>query len=61
MKVKIQKKEYETEEIQIENEKFKIQISSINSEVLTITEIGRAINTVALIPVATNCIRLKVI
>lgn len=61
MKVKIQKKEYETEEIQIENGKFKIQISSINSEVLTITEIGRAINTVALIPVATNCIRLKVI
>lgn len=61
MKVKIQKKEYETEEIQIENGKFKIQISSINSEVLTITEIGRAINTIALIPIATNCIRLKVI
>lgn len=61
MKVKIQKKEYETEVIQIEHGRFKIQISSITPEVLTITEIGRAINTIALIPIATNCIRLKVI
>lgn len=61
MKVKIQKEEYETEVIQIRHANFEIQISSINPEVLSITEIGRAINKIALIPIATNYIQLKVI
>ena len=61
MKVKILKKEYEAEVIQIEHENIKIQISCIYPEVLTITEIGRAINKIASIPIATNCIQLKVI
>ena len=61
MKVKVQKKEYETDVIQIGHGNFEIQISSINPEVLTITEIGRAINKIALIPIATNCVQLKII
>lgn len=61
MKVKIRKTEYETEEIRIGHGNFEIQISSIYPEVLTITELGRARNRIALIPVATNCVQLKII
>lgn len=61
MKVILSKKETIVDVLQIEHGNFKIQISSFNPEVITVTEIGKASNKIIVIPIATNCFQIKVI